>query len=171
MVYVVKATPYVPAVGTDMACPAIGSGPPDVIGMAADGQPISCFAVPSAAQFPVGSPNSRSISLATAYQCTDPTKPCIVTINIQSTAAISLSGGQTNTGNALIGTTTGVATGTGTILCVHGNSNTGTLTIGLNLSTIATTQCTLPVPIGQYFAVRQISGTITILSAFDQSMG
>lgn len=116
-------------------------------------------------------PNTRTLSLATAYQCTDTTKPCLVTVNIQSTASISLTGGATNTGNALIGSTNGVASGTGSILCVHGNSNTGTLTIGLGLSTIATTQCTLPVPTGGFFAVRQIAGTISILSAFDQAVG
>lgn len=119
----------------------------------------------------LGSPTTRTLSLATAYQCTDNTKPCIATINLQSTATISLSGGATNTGNALIGSTNGVATGTGSILCVHGNSNTGALTIGLNLSTIATTQCTMPVPTGWYFSVRQIAGTVSILSAFDQSVG
>lgn len=119
----------------------------------------------------ISSPNTRTLSLATAYQCTDNMKPCIVVINLQSTATISLSGGTTNTGNALIGSTNGVASGTGTILCAYTNSNTGALTIGLNLSTIATSQCTLSVPIGWFFAIRQIAGTVTITSAFDQSLG
>lgn len=118
-----------------------------------------------------GTPNTRSISLATAYQATDPTKPALVTINLTSTASISLSGGTTNTADVLIGSTNAVASGTGTILGKHANSNTGTLTIGLNLSTIATGQITLPLPIGWYFAVRVQSGTVTVVSCFDQSVG
>lgn len=126
---------------------------------------------PVPATWNFSAPTSRTISLATAYQCSNTAAPCVITVNLQSTAAISLSGGTTNTANALVGSTNGVASGTGTIQCIHGNSNTGTLTIGLNLNTISTTQCTLPIPIGYYFAVRQIAGTVTITSTFENTAG
>lgn len=118
-----------------------------------------------------GAPNTRTLSLATAYQATDNTKPSIVTINLSSTATISLTSGATNTASILIGSTNGVASGTGTVMCQYSNSNTGSLTIGLNLSTISTLTCTLALPVGWYFAVRQTAGTVTISSAFDQSVG
>lgn len=119
----------------------------------------------------MGTPNTRTLSLATAYQATDPTKIAIVTVNITSTATISLTSGATNTADILIGSTNGVASGTGSSLCKYTNSNTGALTIGLNLSTVMTTSCTLNLPVGWYFAVRQTAGTVSIQSAFDQSVG
>lgn len=118
-----------------------------------------------------GSPTSRSLSLATAYQATNAAKPAIVTINITSTANLSLSGGTTNSATVLIGSTNGVASGTGTIMCPYSNSSTGTLTIGLNTNTISTLSCTVALPTGWYFAVRQTAGTVTINSAFDQQVG
>lgn len=166
VIYAVKASPTVPAVGTDMAC----TGPyPEVIGTN-DGLSITCMPPPTVA-FVIGTPTSRTFSLATAYQPTDNTKAAVVTINLSSTANISLSGGTTNTATVVLGSTTGVATGTGSIICNYANSNTGTLTIGLNLSTIAATTCTFAVPAGYYFAVRQTAGTITIVNAWDQSAG
>jgi len=118
-----------------------------------------------------GAYNARTLSLATAYQATDNTKPAIVTINLSSTANISLSGGTTNSATVVVGSTTGVASGTGTVACPYTNSNTGALTIGLALATTATTTCTIALRAGDYFAVRQTSGTVTITSAFDQSVG
>ncbi len=119
----------------------------------------------------VGSYNSRAVALATAYQATDTTKPAIVTINLASTATISLSGGTTNTAEVVVGSTNAVAAGTGTQICRYTNSNTGALTLGLNLSTVATTTCTINLPIGWYFAVRQTSGTVSVTSTFDQTLG
>lgn len=120
--------------------------------------------------FAVGSPNSRSLSLATAYQCTSTTVPCVVTINISSTASITLTTGTTNSAVVTVGSTTGVATGTGTNICSYTNSQTGTLVVGANLSTVSTTSCVSLLPAGWYFAVRQTAGTVSITSAFDQSV-
>lgn len=118
-----------------------------------------------------GTPNVRTLSLSTAYQAMDPTRPAVVTVNLTSTATISLSGGATNGANVLAGATSGVASGTGSVMCVYANSNTGALTLGLNLSTISATTCTIALPAGWYFAIRTTSGTVTITSAFDQSVG
>lgn len=120
---------------------------------------------------PVGSPTSRALSLATAYQATTTTKAASVNINITSTASISLSGGSTNSATVYIGSTNAVASGTGTPICSYSNSNTGTLTVGLNLSTISAVPCHFDLPIGWFFAILQSSGTVTITSAYDQSIG
>lgn len=119
----------------------------------------------------LGYPTTRALSLATAYQATDNTKPALVTINLNSTAALSLSGGTTNTADIVIGTTNAVASGTGTVVCKYANSNTGALTIGLNLSTAMGSTCSFALPTGGYFAIRQTAGTVTITSAFDSSVG
>lgn len=118
-----------------------------------------------------GSPNTRTTSLATAYQATDITKPAMVAINLTSTATISLTTGATNTATVVIGATNAVASGTGTTVCNYTNSNTGSLTIGLNLSTVSASTCTFALPTGWYWATRQTAGTVTITSAFDQSVG
>ena len=125
----------------------------------------------SLAAFAVGAPNSRTVALATAYQATDNTKPAIVSVNLSSTASISLSGGATNTADIVIGSTNAVASGTGTVIGKYGNSNTGTLTVGLNLSTISAVGYSFALPAGWFFAIRQTGGTVTVTSAFDQSMG
>lgn len=116
-------------------------------------------------------PNSRSLSLATAYQATDTTKPALVTINLTSTANLSLSGGTTNSADVVIGSTNAVAGGTGTVISKYSNASTGTLTIGLNTNAIAATSATVALPSGWFFAVRQTAGTVTITSAFDQAVG
>lgn len=121
--------------------------------------------------FAVSYPNSRTFSLATAYQCTDPTKPCAVTINLTSTANFSLSGGTTNSASVVIGSTSAVASGTGTILGKYSNSVTGTIAVGLNLNSAAASPITVVIPTGGFLAVLQTSGTVTISSGFDQAMG
>lgn len=118
-----------------------------------------------------GSPNSRSLSLATAYQATDPTKPAQVMVNLTSTAALTLSGGTTNTADVLIGSTNAVASGTGSVVGKYANTNTGAVVIGVNLSTVSTVPLALSVPTGWYFAIRQTAGSVSIVSAFDQSVG
>lgn len=125
----------------------------------------------STAPMAIGSPNSNTLSLATAYQATNTAKGAAVNVNLTSTASISLSGGATNTAIIYIGSTNAVASGTGTQICNYSNSNTGSLTIGLNLSTISAVSCHFDLPIGWYYAIRQTAGTVSIVSAFDQSIG
>lgn len=120
---------------------------------------------------PVSAPNSRTLSLATAYQATNNAKPAVVTINLTSTATISLGGGATNTADVVIGSTNAVAGGTGTAIGKYANSNTGTLTIGLNISTVAANPTTFVLPAGWFFAIRQTAGTVAITSAYDQAIG
>lgn len=117
------------------------------------------------------SPTSRTLLLATAYQASDPTRPACVTINLNSTASLSLTAGTTNTADVLIGSTSAVAAGTGTIVGRYSNSLTGTLVVGLALNTVSSYTSNLSLPTGWYFAVRQTGGAVTITSAFDQAVG
>lgn len=122
----------------------------------------------------IGAPTARTISAATAYQATDKTKPAVVTINVASTAALTLTGGQTHTAELLIGPTAASVTGTatsGTPIARYSNSNTGALSVGLAISTVDGKPITAHLPAGWYFALRIVSGTVTIVSAFDQAVG
>jgi hypothetical protein len=119
----------------------------------------------------VGSPSSRSISLATAYQCTNTARPCIVTITLQAQSAISLSGASNNEGVITIGSTNGVASGTGTNIASYKNNLGGTVLVGLNLNHTIANGYTVTIPIGWYFAVRQTVGSsLQITSTFEQSL-
>jgi hypothetical protein len=121
--------------------------------------------------FAAGPPVTRTLSLGTAYRASNPSSAAVVSVNITSTASISLSGGTTNSADIVVGPTSGVSGGTGSVVGKYSNSNTGSLTLGLNLSTISAVPCVFDLPAGYYFAIRQTSGTVTITSAFDQTLG
>lgn len=157
--------------------PALSNSAPLVSGTASAGTALTAsradHAHPTSAvtPFAVGAPNSRSLSLATAYQATDNTKPAMVTVNLTSTANFSLSGGTTNSADVVIGSTNAVAVGTGTVVGKYSNSVTGTIAVGLNLNSVAANTYILVLPAGWFFAVRTTAGSVTVTSAFDQSAG
>lgn len=114
----------------------------------------------------------RALSLATAYQALDPTKPAAVTITLQAQSSISLGGAVNNEGAIVMGATSAVAAGTGTTVATYKNNLGGTLVVGLNLNSTQANTYTIAVPIGYYFAIRQTAGAgLTILSAYDQAIG
>lgn len=119
----------------------------------------------------INSPNSLSLSFATAYQATTPSKSALLVVNLTSTATLNIGGGQTHSAEIVIGSTAAVASGTGSVVCRYRNSQTGTVVVGVGLSAQLDTPCAFYLPENWYFAVRQTSGTITITSAFDQSIG
>lgn len=119
----------------------------------------------------VNTPNSRTVALATAYQATDVDKSALCVVNITSTAALTLGGGQTHTAEIVIGATAAVAAGTGTVVCRYRNAQTGTVIVGVGLNAELTTPCAFYLPKNWYFAVRNTTGTVTIFSAYDQSIG
>lgn len=162
------STPPGPALSN--ANPAAnGSASPGTSPMASRADHVHPSSAP--AVFAFGAPTSRALSLATAYQATTAGSAAVVTVNLSSTAALSLSGGTTNTADIVIGSTNAVASGTGTIIGRYANTNTGALTIGLNLSTTSASAYTFALPANWYFAIRQTAGTVTIASAFDQVVG
>lgn len=119
-----------------------------------------------------GAPTSRGVSLATAYQCTTTTMPCLFTVTLQSQSAISLGGASNNEGAVMLGPTNGVAGGTGTVLATYKNNLGGTLVIGLNITSQQANTYTVPVPTGHWIAVRQTAGTgLQVVSSFDQQIG
>lgn len=135
------------------------------------------FGIPAGATGPAGpsaygAPTARTVALATAYQCTNTAKPCIITITLQSQSSISLAGASNNEGAITLGSTSGVATGTGTNIAVYKNNLGGGLVVGLNLNSQQANSYFIAVPAGWYFAVRQTSGTgLQVVSAFEQLSG
>lgn len=119
----------------------------------------------------MGAPGARTLALATAYQGLTPANITMITINLTSTANFSLSGGTTNSADILMGPTNAVASGTGTVMAKYSNSVTGTIALGLNMNSVMANAYSFILPAGYYFAIRQIAGTITITSAFDQAFG
>jgi hypothetical protein len=131
--------------------------------------PVMDAAILAAEQ--IGQPVARTLALATAFQATDPTKPALVTVNLTSIANLTLAAGTTNTADLVIGATSGVAGGTGTVIAKYRNSLTGLLVVGLNINTDSGVAVLLPLPVGWFFAIRQTSGSVVITSAFDQALG
>lgn len=111
-------------------------------------------------------PSSRTFVMATAYQCADNTKPCILTLTLTSTASFSLLSGVTNTADVVIGTTSGIATTGGVVIGKYSNSLVATLAIGIAVSTVANTSYTLNMPAGGFMAVRNTgTGTVTVVNS------
>jgi hypothetical protein len=119
----------------------------------------------------IGSPSTRSLSQNTAYQATNSSLGAIEIITISSSAAVTISGGATNTANILVGTTSGVATGTGTTVASYSNSMTGTLVVGVSVTNGSNTTFSIFVPAGQYFSINSGSGSVSIVSVIEQSIG
>lgn len=126
--------------------------------------------IPTVTQFNFGSPNARTLAVSTAYQATDPTKAAVVTVSPQCSATITLSSGSTCTMQARIGAS-GLTCSTGTVVAQWTNGNTGTLTVGLNLTQIIGGPGDIKLPIGGWFILCPTAGTFTINSAVDQSAG
>lgn len=119
----------------------------------------------------IGSPNTLSVTAGTAYQATNNTKPAHVTVNLTSTASITLAGSTSVIAEVVIGSTSAVASGTGTVIGRHANTYSGAVVIGVSISETITAPIAFVLPAGWYFAVRNISGTATVFSAYDQQLG
>lgn len=119
----------------------------------------------------IGTPNTRTIAFATAYQATNNAKPALIMVSLTSTSGLTLGGGTTASANIIIGATSAVASGTGTVLGSYSNGLTGALVVGLAINAIQTTPITIPLPTGYFFALIITAGTPAVVSAFDQSIG
>lgn len=135
------------------------------------GGPVCGSSGPAQTPPTVGSPTSRSLSLSTAFQSTDTAKASVVNVNLTSTAALTLTSGQTHTADIVIGPTNAVAGGTGTVVGRYSNSLTGTLVVGLAINTNSIAPVSFVLPAGWFAAIRQTAGTVTIVSAYDQAIG
>lgn len=129
----------------------------------------SLATLPAAPAFSVGNPSARTFALATGYQCTTPAKPCLFTITLQAQSAISLLGASNNEGQILIGSTSAVGSGTGTVTATYKNNLSGTLVVGLNLNSQQANTYSVFVPANQWAAVRQTAGSgLQVVSVLEQ---
>jgi|GEM_PF-5870019 len=119
----------------------------------------------------VGNPNPRTLTVSTAYQASDPSRPAVVTINMAASAALNLTTGTNNLANILMGPTAAVATGSGTVVGQFSNSLTGTLVVGLGVNSGNVNTVVMNLPVGWYFAVIPIGGAVTMATVVDQSLG
>lgn len=119
----------------------------------------------------VGAPSARTLALATAYQCANVSRACFISVTLQAQSAISLTGASNNEGAVTLGSTTAVATGTGSNVAIYKNNLGGGLVVGLNLNSQQANTYAVAVPVGYYFAIRQTAGTgLQVVSAFDQQL-
>lgn len=112
--------------------------------------------------------------MGTAWQATNSAKAALVTVNLSSTASISLAD-QTQAQQkaaVYIGATAAQVTGaTGSQMAAPQNVQGGTLVVTLVITQTLTQQITLFLPAGWYYGVKQVTGTAyTVVSAFDQAI-
>lgn len=119
------------------------------------------------------SPVSRTISVATAYQHTDTSKPYKVQVNARATQTVTLAGTIGDRIELRIGpTAASVASGGsgGFSVGIWESGITG-IAVMVGAAVADGGQLTADVPAGWYFSVNRLSGTAaTIVSCFSQSM-
>lgn len=118
----------------------------------------------------VSGPGSRAVSTATAYRCTNVSRPCQMTFTLQATSSISLAGASNNEAAVMLGADNTVATGGGTAIAQYKNLLGGALVIGLSLTMQTASSHTVMVPAGWYFAVRQTVGSGLSVTAYEQPL-
>lgn len=117
-------------------------------------------------------PVVKTFALGTAYRAADTTKAALITITLESTSSLTLTGATNNSATIVIGATNAVAAGTGLTVATYKNILGGSLVVGVNLSSNQANTYTVALPAGYYFAVRQTSGTgLVVTSAFEQVLG
>lgn len=118
----------------------------------------------------IGDYNSRGVlNFAQAYQAATAAKPAFVTVKITCVVTVGIGSPQANTVEMIVGSTTGVASGTGYQADVFRSDLSVTL-ISLGWTGQASLQAR--VPANYYFAVRRTTGTgCTITDVADQTVG
>lgn len=136
----------------------------------ADGRITSATNGSSPSAFSAGAPTSRTLSLATAYQCTTTSNPCTWTIT--TNCPITGFGTSSCAGEIRIGSNSNIASGaSGTVIVPISRSFTG-LSALLTFGNSNNDASSITLPAGWYLAVRQPSGSgLTVQSAFDQQIG
>lgn len=116
----------------------------------------------------IGAPVSRTLSFATAYQASTPAKPALVSIIVDLTLSISV-GSTSNICELWMGPTTAVTGGTGTLADTYRSDLSVTL---ITLAFEGRQKVQAALPANYYFSLNRTVGTgITIVSAFDQTLG
>lgn len=105
------------------------------------------------------SQSSTTRTLNSAYQIST-TQDAFVAYTVDVAATLSLSGGQSGQVVLEIATNSGFTTGVQTVQSAI-NGNTGTLTIGLNMTTTSSATLTGYVPKGMYARLRTVNTTGT----------
>lgn len=144
------------------------STPSSPFPLIANGTTLACLSAwPST--YAVGAINGRTITAGVAFQATDTTKAATVNINLKSTISQNVAGSATVDAGVYVGGS-GVGTSGGTLVCEHINSQTLGLVVAFSLSQTLSTPCTgIVIAAGEYVAVRNITGSVTIVNANDRS--
>lgn len=119
--------------------------------------------------------NTQQLQAGTAYQALNTAKPAEITVNVESTAQISL----LSTAQAvqkvdfyIAATAAGVTDATGFKVGAHSNTQSGTLVATLVLGQIVPQQISIKLPIGWYFGYKVVQGSnFTVVNCFDQAVG
>lgn len=154
------------AAGSSAAATITGTAPAQVLNLTI---PTGASGVSYSPQSPV----SRTISVTTAYQHTDTTKPYRVTVNVRATQTITVAGTAADKLELRVGPTAAAVAAGGSGGFSVGIWESGITGIALMVGAGVQDGGSLfgDVPAGWYFQVNRLSGTAaTIVSCFSQSM-
>lgn len=118
-------------------------------------------------------PVARTVTAATAYQHTDTTKPCKVTVNARATQTVTVAGTVADRLELRIGPTAAAVAPSGAGGFSMGVWESGITGIALMVGAAVQDggQITADLPAGWYFQINRLSGTsATVVSCFTQSM-
>lgn len=118
-------------------------------------------------------PVARTVTAATAYQHTDTTKPCKVTVNARATQTVTVAGTVADRLELRIGPTAAAVAPSGAGGFSMGVWESGITGIALMIGAAVQDggQITADLPAGWYFQINRLSGTsATVVSCFTQSL-
>jgi len=118
-------------------------------------------------------PVARTVTAATAYQHTDTTKPCKVTVNARATQTVTVAGTVADRLELRIGPTAAAVAPSGAGGFSMGVWESGITGIALMIGAAVQDggQITADLPAGWYFQINRLSGTsATVVNCFTQSL-
>lgn len=129
---------------------------------------MSFHAIPVASY--IAAPILRTFAHGTAYRAQEPANSAMITVNLESIATVNNGGASDHHAEIYIGNDNTVGTAGGMMMGRYRNRLAGTSPGSISMTHRTAHSYLVALPKGWYMAIRQLAGTVTIVSVYDQAM-
>lgn len=114
-----------------------------------------------------GDPSARTLAMSTVYQATDPSKATVVTVSPSCTNTTTVLASSTCTMTVHQSSLSSVSCSTGTVVSTWNSA----VPLGLVFTQTSGSPFDIKLGIGRYFIMCPVTGTFTVTTAVDQTIG